>query len=55
MLLKTICNLEHVFHPLWASIGFQVFNVCYDTGATYHVVNASWSEWVGTENIFYGR
>ncbi len=38
--------------PLWASIGFQVFNVCYDTGATYHVVNESWSEWVGTEPTF---
>ena len=29
--------------PLWASIGFQVFNVCYDTGATYYVVSESWS------------
>ena len=38
--------------PLWASIGFQVFNVCYDTGATYHVVSESWSEWTHTKPTF---
>lgn len=38
--------------PLWASIGFQVFNVCYDTGATYYVVNDSWSKWTHVEPTF---
>ena len=38
--------------PLWASIGFQVFNVCYDTGATYYVVNDSWGGWTHVEPTF---
>lgn len=38
--------------PLWASIGFQVFNVCYDTGATYYVSENSWSDWTLFEPTF---
>lgn len=47
--------------PLWACIGFQLFSICYKTGATYYAFDNVWKSWpkakptflVANPNILY--
>lgn len=38
--------------PLWACIGFQLFSICYRTGATYHVLDNVWESWPKVKPTF---